>query len=63
MANYDAAEQAILSAIERLAPEVSTDQSIAQMKENAAAICNLAEARAWLRSTAQPHGGSASPTD
>jgi hypothetical protein len=52
MATVGTAHQAVLDAIEKMAPAVKRPESLLQ----------LAEALAWLRSPEQPHGGNVSKT-
>ncbi|MFW5472607.1 hypothetical protein ACOCJ5_04790 [Knoellia sp. CPCC 206450] len=44
-------------AITRLAKGVRADAGPGANRDQAEAINHLAEARAWLKTTAQPHGG------
>jgi hypothetical protein len=50
----DTVEDAIRALAQRAARTSSSDVSL----EYAQAVNQLAEARAWLRSVSQPHGGS-----
>jgi len=62
MATFDSADAALLSAIEafaKRAEECVGTGSTKPVVDYAVAAHHLAEARAWLISPNQPHGGSA----
>lgn len=52
----------IEQAIVRLTKAVRADGVPGQNRDHAEAINHLAEARAWLKTTAQPHGGIGGPS-
>lgn len=58
MATFDECEEALVSAIKSLAERAVADKGSEYALNHAAAANQLAEARAWLVSVAQPHGGA-----
>lgn len=63
MSNWEEAEKAILAKIIELTNAITADSGAHALVSEAAAINHLAEARAWLKNTNQPHGGAAKASE